>query len=301
MSLDGLQTCVLSADSDEFIGAVRAIAAGRVASLAPLLGEETDLSQLSPGKMLRTSMAARIFGASECHADRRILPSACAAVELVHTASLCHDDVIDNALIRRARPTLWRSTGPSTAILIGDILLCEAMHLITEVVGYRYVPTFLDKIGEVCRAEAEQELRFRGKAIPEETCLRLARSKTGPLFAFVGHVCGGENPALARALEEAGYRLGTAYQVADDLLDVASTEDKAGKTLGTDRQRGKHTLVQNASVSRSDVIRRVRDMLSSAGECVSAWPTVQNGIEAFIALDFEPAIAKQVSAWNAQA
>ena len=228
-------------NSDSLVARVRKLIADRVAAL-PLPGlNPAAISQLLPGKMLRTRLAARLAAGETRAADPQTLPIVCAATEMAHTASLCHDDVIDGGLIRRRQPALWRTTSPSGAVLIGDLLLCEAMDLLLDTEGGRHVAPFVAKIREVCAAEAEQELLFRGQQPEVETCLRLARGKTGALFAFVAGVCGGDDEPLASALEEAGYKLGTAYQLADDLLDVIGSEELTGKTLGTDARREKRT------------------------------------------------------------
>ncbi len=213
-----------------------------LADAARAAGLPVRPSQLLPGKMLRTRMAARL--STRLTVPVETLQHVCAAVELTHTASLCHDDVIDNALVRRGQPALWRASSRSGAVLLGDLLLCEAMGLLTGTDGGRLVRPFLAKLRETCAAEAEQELRLRGREVGRDVCLRIARGKTGPLFAFVGLAAGGADAALSAALEEAGYRVGTAYQLADDLLDVEGCEEAAGKTLGTDVARRKFTLAQ---------------------------------------------------------
>ena len=165
---------------------------------------------------------------------------------MAHTASLCHDDVIDGGFLRRQQPTLWRVMGPSAAILIGDLLLCEAMDVLGSVEDGGLVGPFVAKLREVCAAELEQDLGSRGKVLEEAACLRLARGKSGPFFAFVGYACGGAQPDLRAALEEAGYQVGTLYQMADDLLDVIGGA-AAGKTLGTDAKQRKFTAAADGS------------------------------------------------------
>ncbi len=173
-----------------------------------------------PGKMLRTRWAARLAESGELHVAPDTIMRACAAIELAHTASLCHDDVIDGGFLRRQHPTLWRVMGSTAAILVGDLLLCEAMDVLVSVENGGLVEPFTVKLREVCAAELEQDLGSRGKVLEEAACLRLARGKSGPFFAFLGYACGGAQPDLRAALEAAGYQVGTLYQMADDLLDV---------------------------------------------------------------------------------
>ena len=196
---------------------------------------------------------------------------ACAAIELAHTASLCHDNVIDGGFLRRQQPTLWRVMGSTAAILVGDLLLCEAMDVLVNVQNGGLVEPFTVKLREVCAAELEQDLGSRGKVLEEAACLRLARGKSGPFFAFLGYVCGGAQPDLRAALEEAGYQVGTLYQMADDLLDVVGGAS-AGKTLGTDAKTRKFTVPQMAQKGPA------RARASESGRCATAfWTTCRRG------------------------
>ena len=241
---------------------------------------------LSPGKMLRTRMAAHLA----CGAGRARLPAleaACAATELVHTASLCHDDIIDQATVRRGKPALWRLDGATAAVLFGDMLLCEAFALVASTGESRHVQAFAARVREVCEAEAEQEMLL-GRQLDEATYLRLARGMTGPLFAFPASVCGGEDEALSAALDEAGYRIGAAYQVADDLLDVAGSEASAGKTLGTDACRRKFTLANSSADGREVARRKVIELCGSALEVLAPWPGAQKALSDFYASDLQP-------------
>ncbi|MDP6439180.1 MAG: polyprenyl synthetase family protein [Candidatus Brocadiia bacterium] len=275
------------------VDGVRRLAAGRISALAAQLDGTIDTVTLVPGKMLRTRFAAAVQPPLSAvqpplgrEGDWSVLEIACAATELVHTASLCHDDVIDNALMRRAGPTLWRTTSASGAVLIGDLLLCEATGLLLELEGGAYVRAFVSKVREMCAAEARQELTRGREKPPEAECLRLARAKTGALFAFLGRVCGGEEETLRSALEEAGYRVGTAYQLADDLLDVFGSEEVAAKTLGTDARRRKFTL---ASAADERVVRgHITRLCGSALERLGPWPWARSGLERFFTVDLRP-------------
>jgi len=255
-------------------------------ALTPVLSR-IDPAGLIAGKMLRTSLASRLPGAWPPD-QRRV--QLCAAIELVHTASLCHDDVIDNGLLRRAAPALWRTTGRSGAILIGDLLLCEATSMVLATGDADDAAAFMGAVSEVVAAEAQQELICRGKPLTVETCLRLARGKTGPLFAFAAGVCVHRSSALHGAITEAGYRIGTAYQVADDLLDVVGDEAAAGKTLGSDTRRAKFTLPTGPVAARRMARAEVGRLCRSACDQLTPWPQWRRGVEAFIGSDLQPAL-----------
>lgn len=270
-----------------FVSGVRLIVERRVRRIARSLGHRVDVELLMPGKMLRTRLAARLADAA-ARVNPVALRSACAATELVHTASLFHDDVLDNATIRRDQPALWQAAGPSGAILVGDLLFCEAVQLIVEADSSRYLRPFLAKVRQVVEAEAEHELVLRGKRVDAATCLRLARGKTGPLFAFTALICGGEDKALCEALEEAGYRIGTAYQLADDLLDLVGAEDAAGKTLGTDCRRGKFTLPQAGDEGGRITRDHVSELCASAMASLGPYPQTHAALRRFLVRDLQP-------------
>ncbi len=273
-----------------FVSRVRLLAEGRVSKALCQSALGINVNAVMPGKMLRTRLAGRLYDGGWSTVDCRSLQAVCAVTELVHTASLCHDDVVDNALVRRSMPTLWLEAGPSGAILVGDLLLCEATDLVMSTEGGRYLPEFVSKLREVVRSEAEQELLWRGKQVDVEMSLQLARGKTGPLFAFVAGVCGGNDETLSESLTEAGYRIGTAYQLADDLLDINGRPDIAGKTLGTDQLRRKYTLAQCGDSGQQITRETIDQMCTSAVELLKSYPEAQESLAEFLALDLEPVL-----------
>jgi len=114
-------------DATDFVTPVRRLVADRLEKPAPLPAPGGRVEQLMPGKMLRTRLAARLASGGCSRVNLSSLKCACAATETTHTAGLCHDDVIDNGLIRRATATLWKATTPSGAVLVGDMLLSHAV------------------------------------------------------------------------------------------------------------------------------------------------------------------------------
>jgi geranylgeranyl pyrophosphate synthase len=270
----------------------RDLVAVRLRAIAQKFQKAVPTDLLLPGKMLRTRMAARLAGCSPSPLADPAMENLCGATEIVHTASLCHDDLIDNAHMRRGRPSLWRTVGVSGALLVGDLLFCEAIELVLHTEGGRYLPAFTAKVAEVVQAETEQELVFRDAELPEPACLRLARGKTGPLFAFAASLCGGRDEGLCQALEMAGYDVGTAYQLADDLLDVLGDEREVGKTLGTDGLRGKITLAQNGAEGRRTARDHVQRLCQSALDRLRSCPAARRGLAAYLECDFQPALRR---------
>lgn len=274
--------------ANDFVSDVRDYTEGRVLRALSQSISDIDAEVMMPGKMLRTSLAGRLFTEDCSSVDPATLRGICAATELVHTASLCHDDVVDNSLIRRSLPTLWQTVGASGAILIGDLLLSEAIDIVMDVENGRYLSSFIGKIKQVVQAEAQQELRWRGKQVDVDTCLCFARGKTGPLFAFLAEACGGEDKGLCELLEEAGYRIGTAYQLADDLMDILGTERTVGKTLGTDLIRGKFTLPQIGEAGERVAQESINNLCNSSVELLNDYPKARKGLREFLTHDLYP-------------
>lgn len=248
----------------------------RASEFAPYIGG---------GKMLRARLTLRLGAANGVPpAVRR---AAAAAVEMIHGASLLHDDVIDGGILRRNLPTFWKAFGTSGAILLGDLLLFKAMHLVRESGQPALLEEFIELAGVVCEAEAEQELIRRHRPATWRQAVSTARRKTGALFACAA-VTAGRNTAQKNALREAGYLIGTAYQIADDILDGSPDEHKAGKTLGTDRARGKATAaaVRSAQAARRYIAR----LCLQSTVLLAPWPKLHQAWQIYLDEDFQPII-----------
>ena len=258
----------------------------RKTSMAPLLDE------LSPafvgGKMLRARLTLAIGAA--CHTDRDALLRAAAAVEMVHAASLLHDDVIDDALLRRGVPTFWKKKGVSGAILLGDLLVCQSMLLLQGIDDGRLGNLFVRLASDVCDAEVEQELILRTLSRNWATSVSVARRKTGSLFAFAATAAEMADEVRAAALLEAGYRIGTAYQLADDILDACGVGVKDGKDLGKDARKGKTTAVSASGGAIHTVRQSIQECCASSLTLLSAWPEVQCAWDEYLQTDFGPVV-----------
>lgn len=251
----------------------------RAAEFAPYIGA---------GKLLRGRLALRLGAANGV--PLRVRCASAAAVEMIHAASLLHDDVIDGGLLRRGMPTFWKSYSTSGAILLGDLLLFKAMRLVRSTGRMDLVCAFIELAGVVCEAEAEQELIRRQKPVTWPQVVSTARRKTGALFACAA-LSAGRTVAERNALCEAGYLLGTAYQIADDILDGSQNEAKAGKTLGTDQMRGKAT----AAVRAPEFARRYAEKLcaQSATQLVR-FPRLASAWQLYLEVEFLPIIRAQL-------
>ncbi len=254
-------------------------------SLREVLHDSPSLASFG-GKMLRSRLAHRVGAATGVDAD--LLVHGSAAVEMIHTASLLHDDVIDGGVMRRGLPTFWVEKGKAGAILLGDLLLFKAVDLICRVADGRYTHELVKLTGEVCEAESEQELILQGEESQLEICQSIARRKTGALFAFAALLGGDGDAHRGEVLKESGYLLGTAYQLADDILDTRAEEDASGKTLGTDAARD---IVSAARLDHIDLRAHLDDLLVQSVKILNGDQQAVNGIASYIAQDLQPALS----------
>lgn len=248
---------------------------------------EKNRGLLQQGKMLRSRLALRL-GQAQGTAHTTLLHAA-AAIEVIHAASLLHDDVIDGGLVRRGAPSFWQEKGIAGAVLLGDMLLIKGLALVGNVENGRLTNPLVRFAGEVCQAEAEQELVYRHQKTTWKDCERIARLKTGALFAFAGLAAAGPDPEQQYALTEAGYELGTAYQLADDLLDAAGDASKAGKTLGTDLARNKMTAASFLPAGH-DPAHHVSALCQQARARLSPWAQLLTAWDEYIEQDFNTSI-----------
>jgi octaprenyl-diphosphate synthase len=166
-------------------------------------------------------------------------------VELIHIATLVHDDIMDEAERRRAQPTVNARWGNSLSVLLGDCLFAQALNLSTNFDNTDVCRAIARAAREVCSGEIIQTQRRFDLHLGIEDYLGIIEMKTGSLFATaaeLGAVLNGPEPEVSRALKDFGRKIGTAYQIYDDCLDIAGNETDIGKTLGTDLRHGKLTL-----------------------------------------------------------
>lgn len=262
----------------------------RLARLHAIVPGGRGLGRLVSGKKLRTRLVAHLAAAQVPGFDHASAVAASVATELVHSASLCHDDIIDEAELRRGRPTTWRRIGVPGAILVGDVLLVESFGVLAEQGHAEAVADFVETLAWVARAEMEQELGHRRQRGDAARWRRVCEGKTGALFAFPARRACPHAPRLAAALGRAGLCVGTAYQMYDDLLDQIGDEREAGKTLGQDAARGKHTIPAADGDERRVAAAAIDAVLGEATEVVSEWPRAKEAIESFIDVELRPCL-----------
>ncbi len=168
-----------------------------------------------------------------------------AVVEMVHVATLVHDDVLDQADQRRRRPTICSTAGNVGAVLMGDYLISHAFHLCSELDSQHASRRIGATTNTVCEGELLQNHLCGNDRLTESEYLEILRRKTGALTAVsceLGAYYAGADPSLVRAMHTFGMSAGVAFQIIDDILDIVGDPGQVGKTLGLDFSRGKVTL-----------------------------------------------------------
>lgn len=263
---------------------------------------DTNISKLLPGnknlmgsgKMLRSRLTLALGNANGI--EEKVMVHAAAAVDIIHGASLLHDDVIDGGILRRGAPTFWKKYGINGAILFGDLLMFKALSLLTGVGRADLLQELIDRTGEVCRSEVEQELILRGTPGTWEECEQVARYKTGSLFAFAAMAGASDDLKQVDALREAGFVLGIAYQLADDVLDASGNEQVSGKTLGTDDSRGKTTAITATKNAPADPVAYIHTLLDQSTDLLNEWPEIRAAWDAFLDTTMKPVLNKHLNA-----
>jgi geranylgeranyl pyrophosphate synthase len=193
----------------------------------------------------------------------RLMPAAM-AVELTHSATLVHDDVIDRSSVRRGRPTVAARLGDEPAIVIGDFYFAKAYELAARTQSPQVVAILANTVMSICAGEVRQQaIRHRYSTDVNEYMSRI-EAKTAMLVAAccdIGALIGGLNEAKRAALNEYGRQLGLAFQIADDVLDYVGTADEVGKPIGHDIAEGFATLPLMLAMEDASVSSRLRMLL----------------------------------------
>jgi geranylgeranyl pyrophosphate synthase len=219
---------------------LREVAAGHGAVLA----EHAGSTIAAGGKRLRPLLTI-LAAAGQARGSGDGLVRAAAAVELVHSATLVHDDVLDLAPLRRGRPTVFATAGRGAATQTGDLLFARAFALLAANEDPAQVRALSDAGSALARGELLQRADAFDATIPLERYLRRCELKTARLFeaaCILGALEGGAGASGAEALRQFGRRVGLAFQILDDVLDVAGPAERTGKHRGTDLLDGTVTL-----------------------------------------------------------
>ena len=227
------------------------VIARKLDSGVPLVGDVSRYIIAAGGKRLRPALLLLGAGALGCDTPRRY--DLAAVVEFIHTATLLHDDVVDESVMRRGHATANEAFGNPASVLVGDFLYSRAFQMMVDVQNMRIMQVLADATNIIAEGEVMQLMNMHNAALDEASYLQVIRSKTAKLFeasARVGAILANASPEMESACAEYGQALGTAFQVIDDVLDYAGDAQTMGKNLGDDLREGKATLPLISAMQR---------------------------------------------------
>ncbi|WP_295500575.1 polyprenyl synthetase family protein [Limnohabitans sp. Rim8] len=282
------------------------VIAQRLDSGVPLVAEVARYIISAGGKRLRPVLLLLTCGALGYTGSQRY--NLAAVVEFIHTATLLHDDVVDESTLRRGRPTANERFGNPASVLVGDFLYSRAFQMMLSADSMRVMQILADATNVIAEGEVLQLMNMHDASLNEDGYLRVIRSKTAKLFeasARLGPILAGSAPEIETACAHYGQALGTAFQVIDDVLDYDGNSIEMGKNLGDDLREGKATLplilamqrgtpeqsrtvreaIETGNVDRlSDIVAIVRDTGALAATRSAAAAEAQRAIDATMQL-----------------
>lgn len=223
----------------------------RLTSSVPLIADISRYIISAGGKRLRPALLLMVCGALGYTGPHR--HALAAVVELIHTATLLHDDVVDDSTLRRGRPTANETFGNAASVLVGDFLHTRSFQMMVDTGNLRVLEILSEATNVIAEGEVLQLVSMHDASQDEAGYLRVIRSKTAKLFeasARLGAVLANSTPAVEHACAMYGQALGTAFQIIDDVLDYDGAQAELGKNLGDDLREGKSTLPLIAAMQR---------------------------------------------------
>ena len=229
------------------------VIAQRLTTSVPLIGQISQYIIAAGGKRLRPALLLMVSNAlGDSNPYRHVLA---AVVELIHTATLLHDDVVDESTMRRGRPTANESFGNPASVLVGDFLHTRSFQMMVEAGSMRILQVLSDATNVIAEGEVQQLINTHDASLDEAGYLHVIRSKTAKLFEAstqIAAILAGATPEVEAACASYGQALGTAFQIIDDVLDYDGDAAEMGKNLGDDLREGKCTLPLIIAMQRAD-------------------------------------------------
>jgi octaprenyl-diphosphate synthase len=233
------------------------VIARRLDSGVPLIGQVAHYLIAAGGKRLRPALLLLTCGALGYRGEQRF--NLAAVVEFIHTATLLHDDVVDDSALRRGHATANETFGNPASVLVGDFLYSRAFQMMVSAQNMRVMQVLADATNIIAEGEVLQLMNMHNAALDEAGYLHVIRSKTAKLFeasAQVGAILSESTPETEAVCARYGQALGTAFQVIDDVLDYTGEAALMGKNLGDDLREGKTTLPLIAAMQRGTASQR---------------------------------------------
>jgi octaprenyl-diphosphate synthase len=236
---------------------VDAVIRDRLASRVVLIDQISSYIISAGGKRIRPRLVLLFAEALGFEGPERY--ELAAIVEFIHTATLLHDDVVDESALRRGRATANAMFGNAASVLVGDFLYSRAFQMMVSIGRMRVLDVLADATNVIAEGEVLQLMNMHDPDLAVEEYLRVIRFKTAKLFeasARLGAVLGGADAALEERCADFGRSLGTAFQLVDDLLDYEGDSQALGKNVGDDLREGKPTLPLLVAMERGSAADR---------------------------------------------
>jgi octaprenyl-diphosphate synthase len=268
-----------------------------LSSDVPLINQLGQYIINTGGKRLRPALvilSAKIFS---YQGDQHI--NLAAIIELIHTATLLHDDVVDASILRRGQKTANQRWGNEASVLVGDFVYSRAFQMMVDVNSLRIMQILSEATNTIAEGEVQQLINRHEPETSENNYLNVIRNKTAKLFeaaAQLGAVISNKTVVEEKAMASYGRHLGTAFQLIDDVLDYSSSENELGKNIGNDLSQGNPTLpllyaMWNGDKKQAEIIR---DSISNGG--LKNIELIKDAINSTGAISYAAGIAKQESA-----
>ena len=240
----------------------------RLKSEVPLVSQVSHYIVAAGGKRLRPALLLLMCGALGYRGGQR--HNLAAVVEFIHTATLLHDDVVDDSTLRRGRATANEAFGNPASVLVGDFLYSRAFQMMVDAGDIRIMQTLAEATNVIAEGEVLQLMNMHDATLSEDGYLRVIRSKTAKLFeasARLAALLAKSSPALEQSCADYGQALGTAFQVIDDVLDYDGDAAEMGKNLGDDLREGKAMLPLIIAMQRGTEAERatIRQAIETGG------------------------------------
>ena len=274
--------------------AVDAVIRDRLYSDVVLVRQVAEYIISSGGKRMRPALVLLVAGALEYRGKHH--HDLAAVVEFIHTATLLHDDVVDESALRRGRGTANAMFGNAASVLVGDFLYSRAFQMMVAVNDMRVMQVLSDATNVIAEGEVLQLMNCHDADVDEARYMQVIHYKTAKLFeaaAQLGAILGKANAELESSMAAYGMHLGTAFQLIDDVLDYSGQEADTGKHLGDDLAEGKPTLpliyvMQHGTPEQAACVRQA---IEQGGR--DDFPAVLDAIRQSGALDHARARAQQ--------
>ena len=223
----------------------------------------------SGGKRIRPMIATLAAKALGYQGEQHIT---CAAfIEFIHTATLLHDDVVDESELRRGNPTANAEFGNAASVLVGDFIYTRSFQLMTQLNSLKILQVMSEATNVIAEGEVQQLMNVRDPDTTEENYMRVIYSKTARLFEVstqTAAIVAGANEMQEKALQDYGRYLGTAFQLVDDVLDYSANAAELGKNIGDDLAEGKPTLplLHAMRSGNAEQVQLIRDTIEQGGD-----------------------------------